>query len=211
MFQVVALLWVVSTITSWFNFLTCIWIGELSLPGLHLILSVFIASLPMSFMRPKNCFLFADAGIVLLHVVPLVYDMYEDVIDHHAKQAVEAANVHYKKLDDAVLRKIPRAPARRRKSSRLDDSRAVQRGWRNCTYGCIFAACDVYLHLRAYPSLKTSASFWPSINIGVRRSRAQGALKFLMHLLLFFFSFTSSNLFLKLFQISPRFRNWRLF
>lgn len=78
--KVVALLWVVSTITSWFNFLTCIWIG-----------------------------------IVLLHVVPLVYDMYEDVIDHHAKQAVEAANVHYKKLDDAVLRKIPRAPAKEKK------------------------------------------------------------------------------------------------
>ena len=26
--QVIALLWVVSTVTSWFNFLTCIWIGR---------------------------------------------------------------------------------------------------------------------------------------------------------------------------------------
>lgn len=78
--KVVALLWVVSTVTSWFNFLTCIWIG-----------------------------------IVLLHVVPFVYDTYEDVIDHHAKVAVDAANDHYKKLDNAVLRKIPRAPAKEKK------------------------------------------------------------------------------------------------
>lgn len=55
-------------------------------------------------------------GIVLLHVVPFVYDTYEDVIDHHAKVAVDTANVHYKKLDDAVLRKIPRAPAKEKKA-----------------------------------------------------------------------------------------------
>jgi hypothetical protein len=78
---VVALLWVVSTVTSWFNFLTCIWIG-----------------------------------VVFLHVVPFVYDTYEDVIDHHAKVAVDAVNVQYKKLDDAVLRKIPRAPAKEKKA-----------------------------------------------------------------------------------------------
>jgi len=78
--KVVALLWLVSTITSWFNLLTCIWIG-----------------------------------VVLLHVIPFIYDTYEDVIDHHAKVAVDTANVHYKKLDDAVLRKIPRAPAKEKK------------------------------------------------------------------------------------------------
>jgi hypothetical protein len=79
--KVVALLWVVSTVTSWFNFLTCIWIG-----------------------------------VVFLHVVPFVYDTYEDVIDHNAKIAVDAVNVQYKKLDDAVLRKIPRAPAKEKKA-----------------------------------------------------------------------------------------------
>jgi hypothetical protein len=78
--QVIALLWVVSTVTSWFNFLTCIWIG-----------------------------------ILLLHVVPFVYDKYEDVIDHHARNAADIANVQYKKLDDAVLSKIPRAPAKQKK------------------------------------------------------------------------------------------------
>lgn len=78
--KVIAVLWVVSTVTSWFNLLTCIWIG-----------------------------------IILLHVVPFVYDMYEDVIDHHAKVAVDTANVQYKKLDDSVLRRIPRAPAKEKK------------------------------------------------------------------------------------------------
>ena len=30
--QVIAFLYVVSTVTSWFNFLTCVWIGKLALP-----------------------------------------------------------------------------------------------------------------------------------------------------------------------------------
>ena len=55
------------------------------------------------------------AGILLLHVVPFVYDKYEDVIDHHARTAADMANVQYKKLDDAVLSKIPRAPAKQKK------------------------------------------------------------------------------------------------
>lgn len=58
---------------------------------------------------------FGATGVVLLHVVPFVYDKYEDIIDLHAAKAVDAANIHYKKLDDAVLRKIPRAPAKEKK------------------------------------------------------------------------------------------------
>jgi hypothetical protein len=77
---VIAFLYVVSTVTSWFNLLTCIWIG-----------------------------------IVLLHIVPFVYDKYEDVIDHHARKAADVANYHYKNVDAAVLSKIPRAPAKQKK------------------------------------------------------------------------------------------------
>lgn len=58
---------------------------------------------------------FCFAGILLLHVVPFVYDKYEDVIDHHARKAADMANVQYKKLDDAVLQRIPRAPAKEKK------------------------------------------------------------------------------------------------
>lgn len=54
-------------------------------------------------------------GIVLVHIVPFIYDKYEDVIDHHAKVAADTASYHYKKVDDAVLRKIPRAPAKQKK------------------------------------------------------------------------------------------------
>lgn len=78
-FIVIAFLYVVSTVTSWFNFLTCIWIG-----------------------------------IVLLHVVPFIFDKYEDVIDHHARKAADTASVQYKKIDNAVLQKIPRAPAKKK-------------------------------------------------------------------------------------------------
>ncbi|KAG0630794.1 hypothetical protein M758_1G204200 [Ceratodon purpureus] len=76
---VIAFLYVVSTVTSWFNFLTCVWIG-----------------------------------IVSLHIVPFVYDKYEDVIDHHAKKAADLASTHYKNMDAAVLSKIPRAPAKKK-------------------------------------------------------------------------------------------------
>jgi len=56
------------------------------------------------------------AGIVLLHIVPFIYDKYEDVIDHHAKNAADVASYHYKRVDDAVLQKIPRAPAKQKKT-----------------------------------------------------------------------------------------------
>jgi hypothetical protein len=79
--KVIAILYAVSTVTSWFNFLTCVWIG-----------------------------------IVLLHIVPFIYDKYEDVIDHHAKNAADVASYHYKRVDDAVLQKIPRAPAKQKKT-----------------------------------------------------------------------------------------------
>jgi predicted secreted Zn-dependent protease len=54
-------------------------------------------------------------GIVLLHIVPFVYDKYEDVIDHHAQKAADVASYHYKNMDAAVLSKIPRAPAKQKK------------------------------------------------------------------------------------------------
>ncbi|XP_024392477.1 reticulon-like protein B10 [Physcomitrium patens] len=77
---VVASLYVVSIVGSWFNLLTCVWIG-----------------------------------IVWFHVVPFIFDKYEDVIDHHAQKASEAASVQYRKLDDAILRKIPRAPSMKKR------------------------------------------------------------------------------------------------
>lgn len=79
--KVIATLYIVSTVTSWFNFLTCVWIG-----------------------------------IVLLHIVPFIYDKYEDVIDHHAKNAADTASYHYRRVDDAILSKIPKAPAKQKKT-----------------------------------------------------------------------------------------------
>ncbi|CAM6039140.1 unnamed protein product [Sphagnum compactum] len=53
--------------------------------------------------------------IILAQTLPFIYDKYEDVIDHHANRISEQAQVHYKKLDENVFSKIPRAPAKEKK------------------------------------------------------------------------------------------------
>ncbi|KAH9566120.1 hypothetical protein CY35_04G113400 [Sphagnum magellanicum] len=78
--KVIAVLWIVSTVASWFNLLTLIYI----------------------------C-------IVLALIVPFIYDKYEDVIDHHANRISEQAQAHYKKLDENVFSKIPKAPVKEKK------------------------------------------------------------------------------------------------
>jgi hypothetical protein len=78
--KVIAVLWIVSTVASWFNLLTLIYI----------------------------C-------IVLALTVPFIYDKYEDVIDHHANRISEQAQAHYKKLDENVFSKIPKAPVKEKK------------------------------------------------------------------------------------------------
>ncbi len=54
-------------------------------------------------------------GIILAQTLPFIYDKYEDVIDHHANKISEQAQVHYKKLDENVFSKIPRAPVKEKK------------------------------------------------------------------------------------------------
>ncbi|CAM6046149.1 unnamed protein product [Sphagnum compactum] len=78
--KVIAALWIVSTVASWFNLLTLIYI----------------------------C-------IVLALTVPFIYEKYEDVIDHHANRISEQAQAHYKKLDENVFSKIPKAPVKEKK------------------------------------------------------------------------------------------------
>ncbi|CAK9875213.1 unnamed protein product [Sphagnum jensenii] len=78
--KVIAVLWIVSTVASWFNLLTLIYI----------------------------C-------IVLALTLPFIYDKYEDVIDHHANRISEQAQAHYKKLDENVFSKIPKAPVKEKK------------------------------------------------------------------------------------------------
>jgi hypothetical protein len=48
--------------------------------------------------------------------LPFIYDKYEDIIDDHAKRISEQAQAYYKKLDENVFSKIPRAPVKEKKS-----------------------------------------------------------------------------------------------
>ncbi|KAH9550304.1 hypothetical protein CY35_10G064700 [Sphagnum magellanicum] len=54
--------------------------------------------------------------IVLAQTLPFIYDKYEDVIDDHANRISEQAQAHYKKLDENVFSKIPRAPVKEKKN-----------------------------------------------------------------------------------------------
>ncbi|KAJ4734028.1 Reticulon-like protein [Rhynchospora pubera] len=78
--MVIAGLWVLSIVGSWFDFLTLSYIG-----------------------------------FILLHTVPALYEKYEDKVDEIAERGLSEANKHYKVLDEKVLSKIPRGPAKSKK------------------------------------------------------------------------------------------------
>ncbi|KAJ3686208.1 hypothetical protein LUZ61_015372 [Rhynchospora tenuis] len=78
--MVIAGLWVLSIVGSWFDFLTLSYIG-----------------------------------FILLHTVPALYEKYEDKVDEIAERGLSEVNKHYKVLDEKVLSKIPRGPAKSKK------------------------------------------------------------------------------------------------
>ena len=47
-----------------------------------------------------------NAGIVLSHTIPVIYERYEEQIDTHAKVAVDEALKHYQTVSDIVAKKI---------------------------------------------------------------------------------------------------------
>lgn len=46
---------------------------------------------------------------IIAHVVPLVYDKYEDHIEHYANRGFDEGKKYYKKVDEVVMKRIPRA------------------------------------------------------------------------------------------------------
>ena len=48
----------------------------------------------------------------MLHTVPILYDKYQDKVDHLAGRAHTEARKQYGVLDAKVLSKIPRGPAK---------------------------------------------------------------------------------------------------
>ncbi|EFJ22749.1 hypothetical protein SELMODRAFT_271164 [Selaginella moellendorffii] len=54
-------------------------------------------------------------GVIVAHIIPFVYDKYEDKIEHYMKVAVSEGKKQYSKVDEMVVKKIPRA-AKEKKS-----------------------------------------------------------------------------------------------
>jgi len=56
-------------------------------------------------------------AVLMIHTVPILYDKYQDKVDHFAGKAHTEACKHYQVLDNKVLSKIPRGPAKSKKQT----------------------------------------------------------------------------------------------
>ncbi|XP_006656127.1 reticulon-like protein B2 [Oryza brachyantha] len=56
-------------------------------------------------------------AVLMLHTVPILYDKYQDKVDHFAGRAHSEACKHYEVLDAKVLSKIPRGPSKPKKQN----------------------------------------------------------------------------------------------
>jgi hypothetical protein len=52
--------------------------------------------------------LFHSAGFVSAHVVPVLYERYEDQVDDSFANLVSVLQKQYRKLDDSLKKKAPR-------------------------------------------------------------------------------------------------------
>ncbi|KAK1271756.1 Reticulon-like protein B5 [Acorus gramineus] len=88
--MVVAGLWVLSVVGSWFNFLTLFYIEFVTL---HV---------------GDDDVLSCCAVFVILYTVPVLYEKHEDQVDTLAEKAKVEMNKQYTAFDEKVLRKLPR-------------------------------------------------------------------------------------------------------
>uniref|UniRef100_A0A0D9VEI4 Reticulon-like protein n=1 Tax=Leersia perrieri TaxID=77586 RepID=A0A0D9VEI4_9ORYZ len=56
-------------------------------------------------------------AVLMLHTVPILYHKYQDKVDHFAGKAHVELSRQYSVLDEKVLRKIPRGPAKDKKQN----------------------------------------------------------------------------------------------
>ncbi|CAL5042639.1 unnamed protein product [Urochloa decumbens] len=56
-------------------------------------------------------------AVLMLHTVPILYDKYQDKVDHFAGRAHTEARKQYEALDAKVLSKIPRGPVKPKKQN----------------------------------------------------------------------------------------------
>jgi len=97
--QVAFGLWVISYVGSFFNFLTLVYLGEL------LRCFVFQHSFEgFSLHLYENC---SVSGVIFSLAIPPLYEKYQDQIDDKLILAHNIILSQYKKIDNAILKKIP--------------------------------------------------------------------------------------------------------
>lgn len=109
----IAGLWVVSIVGSWFNFVTLVYLCKILnfSTNIHYCRDFLIISLTR-FYR-----VYFGSVFVLLHTVPVFYEKYEDQVDAYAEKAVKELKRQYAIVDEKYLSKIPRGPFKDKKAA----------------------------------------------------------------------------------------------
>lgn len=110
--QVIGALWILSLVGSWFSFWTLVYLGQyhLSIVNLFKVCSEFIREQVLKSKDIENWTWKSDAGFLMLHTAPVLYEKYEVHVDSMAEKALLEFNKHYAAFYEKVLRKIPRGP-----------------------------------------------------------------------------------------------------
>lgn len=131
-----ASLLVAAIIGSWCNFFTVLYIGKFSCHNMDCLCSYRLCIYSEFFSRfyIKNIYIFLRShikiqkvlilnmlvilivsGFVAAHVLPVLYERYDDQVDGFVYNALEKFQCHYQKLDHRVLSRFPTSKFRLKK------------------------------------------------------------------------------------------------
>ncbi|CAL9119728.1 unnamed protein product, partial [Musa textilis] len=105
--MVIAGLWILSVIGSWFSFLTLFYIEESGFVLNKKTYGNFFQSRLIYWRGRRPQIMFSVAVFLILYIGPVFYENYEDHVDTAAEKAIHAINKQYAVLDAKVLQKIP--------------------------------------------------------------------------------------------------------
>lgn len=108
--QVIVGLWILSEVGSCCDFLTLIYIGKIFRHKPCFVEHVTFWAIPLIILESQT-------AVLMLHTVPILYDKYQDKVDHFAGRAHTEARKQYEVLDAKVLSKIPRGLAKPKKQN----------------------------------------------------------------------------------------------
>ena len=103
-------LWLETISPSW---ISCIYVSKKFLATAFLIKHILAPS--MQIVGLTSWFLVCQ-GFVCLQTLPFLYNKYEDEVDKYAGKLIRRAKKMFKRFDSSVLNKIPRGPAKEKKT-----------------------------------------------------------------------------------------------